>query len=89
MKGRSKAAEDAITWRDRAPACSEERKLFDDAAQLYFDAIAAKPPGVNSSSSPLQLAYYNRARRLVLKARALRDSREALASLPAPIAAEA
>lgn len=70
---RSKAAEMALFWKALAPAESEERKLFDEAAQLYYDGLMAKPAW--GGSSPQQLKLYSRARRMVLKARALRDAR--------------
>ena len=70
---RSKAAEMALTWKDLAPAGSEEKKLFDEAGQLYYDGLMAKP--TFGSGSPKQMAIYNRARRLVLKAHALRNAR--------------
>lgn len=72
---KSNKAIDAAAWRDRAPEGSEERCLFDEACQTYWDATMMKP-AIRGGSAPVEKCRLaNKARRLYKRASALRDER--------------
>ena len=68
-------AEESAMWRDRAPEGSEERRLFDEACQYYWDAIFITPVYKGASPPPEKSRLANKARRLYKRAAKLRDER--------------
>ena len=76
---KSARAEDAGFWRDQAPAGSEERKAFDEACQLYWDATMYQAAQPGFSPPPEKAKLATKARRRYKKGAALRDKRMGLA----------